>query len=75
MYGKNFFISNGDLYEVNKVLKNGGKVKMISAVSRPIVGGGDAICCDKSDVCSCVVVEMPFELELEESLEDIMRHM
>lgn len=74
MYGKKFFVSNDDLYEVNKVLKNGGKVKMISSVRRPIAGGGDAICCDESDVCSYVVVEMPFERELEESFEDIMRH-
>lgn len=44
---KVFFVACGDLDEVNKVLKNGGKVKMIHAAG----GGGD--------VAAYIVVEMP----------------
>ncbi len=46
---KVFFVDRGDLDEVNKVLKNGGKVKMIHAA-----GGGDY-----NYVSAYIVVEVP----------------
>lgn len=37
---KIYLVKNGDLKEINKLLENGGKVKMIQPVSEPIAAYG-----------------------------------
>lgn len=58
-----FFVKNGDLSEVNKLLKKGGKVKMIQATSETVSAyAGTETSIDGlvyGTIYAYIVVEMP----------------
>lgn len=56
---KVFFVKKGNLEEVNEELAKGGTVKMVSAVSESIAGGGDSINWETGAICAYIVVVLP----------------